>query len=518
MIKFSNEAREKIKAGVDTMANAIKVTLGAKGRHVVIMRKDGSLHATKDGVTVARSITLEDPLEKIGELFIKEVAGKTVDTAGDGTTTGTVLTQEMISRASSVLTNKTSPVAIKAGMEKAVAAVVEELKKLSKPVDNHETLTSIATVSANNDPEIGKLIADAYKIVGKDGLVKANRSNNNKTTVDKVDGMRVNSGYITPYFITDTQKMKCDLENPYILIYDKEITSVTPLVPIVERIVKSGSARPLLIIAEDVKGEALHSIIQNKAKGNYLSCAIKAPSLGENQRMLLEDIAILTGGKLISEAQGDKLEETTVEMLGQADTITVERESTIIVGGKGHQDDIEGRCVQIRKRIEGETNQGTLVLLKERVAKLKNGIAVLNIGGFTETEINEKVDRIEDALCATNAANEEGFVAGGGCTYLRIAEILKNTKLDSDDENIGFHIVLSAIEAPFQNILKNGAIEDTYSESIKKDYGMGFNVKTGVWENLLQSGVIDPTKVLRVALENACSITGIFITTECAVV
>lgn len=517
MIKFSNEAREEIKAGVDILANAIKVTLGAKGRHVAIMRQNGSLHVTKDGVTVAREITLNDPTQKIGELLIKEVANKTVDVAGDGTTTATVLAQAMISLAMQYLNGKASPTAIKKGMEKAVLEIVAQLNLLSKPVDTHEVLTNIATISANNDPEIGKLIAEAYSIVGKDGLVKANKSNSNVTSVEKVDGMRIKSGYITPYFITNTQKMKCELKNPFILLYDKEITNINLLIPIVEKIVAVNSTRPLLIIAEDVKGEALHSMIQNKAKGNFLSCAIKAPSLGENQRMILEDIAALTGAKVISEAQGDKLEDTALEMLGQADNIIVERENTLIVGGKGHQEDIEGRCEQIRKRIEGETEHHTLVLLKERIAKLKNGIAILNIGGFTETEINEKVDRIEDALCATNAANDEGFVAGGGSTYLRCAELLKNLKGDSEDENIGIKIVLEAIEAPFKNILKNGDVEDTFSDSIKKEYGMGYNVKTDSWENLLQSGVIDPTKVLRVALENACSVTGIFITTECTV-
>lgn len=517
MIKFSKEARDKIKNGVDTMANAVKVTLGAKGRHVAILRKDGSLHATKDGVTVAREIFLDDPFERMGELFVKEVATKTVEIAGDGTTTATVLLQEMIEMASNAITSKSSPVAMKAGIDKAVQAVIEKLKEISKPVDSHDTLTNIATVSANNDLEIGKLIADAYKIVGKDGLVKAVPSNSNVTSVEKVDGMRVKSGYVTPYFITDNQKMKCELENPYILIYDKEITKVEPIIRIVERIVKSPTPRPLLIIAEDIKGEALHSLIQNKTKGNYLSCAIKAPSLGDYQRMLLEDIAILTGGKMISDAQGDQLEQTTLEMLGQCDRVVVERDGTLIVGGKGHPDDIEGRCEQIRTRIEGETNHETLVLLKERAAKLKNGIAVLNVGGYTETEMKEKVDRIEDALCATNAANEEGFVAGGGTTFLRIAELLKDFKSENHDEQLGIDVVLKSIEAPFKNILLNGEIKDEYSESIKKQYGMGFNVKTGSWENLLESGVIDPTKVLRVALENASSITGVFITTECAV-
>ena len=515
MILYKNEARERIKQGVDSIANAVKVTLGAKGRHVVFKRPDGVVRITKDGVTVTRELEETDPFGYIGAYFIKEVASKTVDVAGDGTTTATVLTQAMIEECHKILDEKVSPVAIKVGMEKATIAVIEQLKLLSKKVDSHETLTQIATISANNDPEMGKLIADAFKIVGKDGLISVNRSNSFTTTIDKVEGMQVKSGYISPYFITDPQKMKAELVNPFILIYDREIINISFVIPIVEKIAKTG--RPLLIIAEDVKGEALQSLIQNKVKGNYLSCAIKAPSLGENQRLSLEDIAILTGGKMISQLQGDKLEETTPEMLGQCDKVVIEREKTMIIGGRGKQEDIEARCEQIRKRAEGENEHGTLVLLKERAAKLKNGIAVVNIGGFTETEINEKKDRIEDAIHATNAANEEGFVAGGGCTYLRCAELLKDMKGNNADENLGINIILKAIESPYKNILANGSIEDTFMDSIKKSYGMGYNVKTESWENLLESGVIDPTKVLRVALENACSQAGVFITTECAI-
>ena len=515
-ITFNIDARDQLKKGVDALANAVKVTLGPKGRNVIIDKKFGAPSITKDGVSVAKEIELSNPIENMGAQMLKEVASKTADVAGDGTTTATVLAQAIITAGLKHVAAGANPMDLKRGIDKAVAIIVENLKLQSRAVgDDNQKIEQIATISANNDNAIGKLIAQAMDKVKKEGVITVEEAKGTETTVEVVEGMQFDRGYISPYFVTDTEKMQTVLENPYILIYDKKISTMKDLLPILEKSVQSG--RPLLIIAEDVDSEALATLVVNKIRGSLRIAAVKAPGFGDRRKAMLEDIAILTGGQLISEERGYKLENADLTYLGHAEKITIDKENTIIVNGAGAKEDIVSRVNQIKAQIENTTSDYDREKLQERLAKLAGGVAVLYVGAATEVEMKEKKDRVDDALHATRAAVEEGVVPGGGIAYIRAIESLNNAKGINDDETFGFNIVKRSLEEPLRQIVANAGGEGSIVvQKVKEGSGdFGFNARTDVYENLFAAGVIDPTKVTRVALENAASIAGMLLTTEC---
>ena len=515
-IIFNTEARDKLKKGVDALSNAVKVTLGPKGRNVIIDKTYGSPIITKDGVTVAKEIDLKDPIENMGAQMVKEVASKTADVAGDGTTTATVLAQAIVTTGLKNVTAGANPMDLKRGIEKAVAAVVADLKKQSMAVgDSFEKIEQVATISANNDHTIGKLIAEAMQKAKKEGVITIEEAKGIETTIKIVEGMQFDRGYISPYFITDTEKMEAVYENPYILIYDKKISSMKDLLPILEKAVQSG--RPLLIIAEDVEGEALATLVVNKIRGSLKIAAVKAPGFGDRRKEILEDIAILTGGTVISEEKGYRLEDADISMLGQADKITIDKDNTIIVSGKGEKSGIELRINQIKAQMETSTSDYDKEKMQERLAKLAGGVAVIYVGAASEVEMKEKKDRFDDALHATRAANEEGIIPGGGVAYIRAIDCLNKLKGDNEDEETGIAIVKRALEEPLRQIVENAGLEGSVIvQKVKEGKGdYGFNAHTEVYEGLYKAGVIDPTKVARVALENAASIASMLLTTEC---
>ncbi len=517
-IFFEIDARNKMKRGVDTLANAVKVTLGPKGRNVVLEKKFGAPGITKDGVTVAKEIELEDPIENIGAQMVKEVASKTADIAGDGTTTATVLAQSIISEGLKNLAAGANPMDLKRGIDKAVISVVEHLKKQSQSVgDNNDKIEQVASISANNDANIGKLIAEAMTKVGKEGVITVEEAKGTDTTVEVVEGMQFDRGYISPYFVTNSEKMEAELENPYILIYDKKISSMKDILHILEKVAQS--SRPLLIIAEDLDGEALATLVVNKLRGTLKVAAVKAPGFGDRRKEMLQDIAVLTKGIVISEEQGYKLENADLTYLGEASSVTIDKDNTTVVGGKGAKEDITARVNQIKAQIETTTSDYDKEKLQERLAKLSGGVAVLYIGAATEMEMKEKKDRVDDALHATRAAVEEGIVPGGGVAYLRAVESLEDLKGENDDETTGVQIVKRALEEPLRQIVVNSGIEGSIVvQKIKEGKDdFGFNARTEVYENLFAAGVIDPTKVARIALENAASIAGMLLTTECVI-
>lgn len=515
---FDIEARNKMKKGVDILCNAVKVTLGPKGRNVVIEKKFGSPAITKDGVTVAKEIELEDPIENMGAQMVKEVASKTADIAGDGTTTATVLAQSIISEGLKMVAAGSNPMDLKRGMDKAVVKVIEHLKGQSQAVGNdHSKIQQVASISANNDNEIGKLIAEAMKKVGKEGVITVEEARGTETTVEVVEGMQFDRGYISPYFVTNSEKMEAELENPYILIYDKKISNMKDILHILEKVAQGG--RPLLIIAEDLEGEALATLVVNKLRGTLKVAAVKAPGFGDRRKEMLQDIAVLTKGIVISEEQGYKLENADLSYLGTATSITIDKDNTTVVGGKGKKDDINARINQIKSQIENTTSDYDKEKLQERLAKLSGGVAVLNVGAATEVEMKEKKDRVDDALHATRAAVEEGIVPGGGIAFIRAIEALEKLKGANEDETTGINIVKRALEEPLRQIVANAGIEGSIIvQKVKEGKGdFGFNARTEQYENLLKAGVIDPTKVTRIALENASSIAGMLLTTECVV-
>ncbi|WP_207493830.1 chaperonin GroEL [Aridibaculum aurantiacum] len=517
-IFFDIEARNKMKKGVDTLANAVKVTLGPKGRNVVIEKKFGAPSVTKDGVTVAKEIELEDAIENMGAQMVKEVASKTADIAGDGTTTATVLAQAIIGEGLKNVAAGANPMDLKRGIDKAVAAVVENLRSQSQQVGSDSNkIEQVATISANSDETIGKLIAEAMQKVGKEGVITVEEAKGTDTTVDVVEGMQFDRGYISPYFVTNSEKMEAELQNPFILIYDKKISAMKDILHILEKVAQSG--RPLVIISEDLEGEALATLVVNKLRGTLKVAAVKAPGFGDRRKEMLQDIAILTKGIVISEEQGYKLDNADLTYLGQADSITINKDNTTIVGGKGEKEAITARVNQIKSQIENTTSDYDREKLQERLAKLSGGVAVLYVGAATEVEMKEKKDRVDDALHATRAAVEEGIVPGGGVAYVRAIESLENLKGANEDETTGIQIVKRAIEEPIRQIVVNSGIEGSIVvQKIKEGKAdFGFNARTEVYENLLAAGVIDPTKVSRVALENAASIAGMLLTTECVV-
>lgn len=518
-IHFNIEAREGLKRGVDALANAVKVTLGPKGRNVVIGRKYGSPAITKDGVSVAKEIELENEIENMGAQMVKEVASKTADLAGDGTTTATVLAQSIVTTGLKNVAAGANPMDLKRGIEKAVTSTVESLRKLSKEIgDDNKKIEQVATISANNDSAIGKLIAEAMEKVGKDGVITVEEAKGTDTTVDVVEGMQFDRGYQSAYFVTNTEKMVAELESAYILIYDKKISNMKDLLPVLEKVVQTG--KPLLIISEEVEGEALATLVVNKIRGSLKIASVKAPGFGDRRKEMLQDIAVLTGGTVISEEQGRKLDDATMEDLGRADSISIDKDNTVIVGGAGKKEDIQARIAQIKAQIENTTSDYDREKLQERLAKLAGGVAVLYIGAASEVEMKEKKDRVDDALHATRAAVEEGIVPGGGIAYIRASEALENLKGDNEDETTGINIVRRALEEPLRQIIANaggeGSIIVQKVKEGKDDFG--YNARTDQYENLIKSGVIDPTKVSRVALENAASVAGMILTTECALV
>ena len=518
-IKFDTDARELLKSGVDQLANAVKVTLGPKGRNVVIGKKFGAPQITKDGVTVAKEVELEDNFENAGAQLVKSVASKTGDDAGDGTTTATILTQAIVNEGLKNVTAGANPMDLKRGIDKAVAKVVEHIKDSAEVVgDNYDKIEQVATVSANNDPEIGKLLADAMRKVSKDGVITIEESKTRETSIGVVEGMQFDRGYLSGYFVTDTDKMECVMDNPYILLYDKKISNVKDFLPILQPAAESG--RPLLVIAEDVDSEALTTLVVNRLRAGLKICAVKAPGFGDRRKAMLEDIATLTGGVVISEEKGLSLEKATLEMLGTAKKITVSKDNTTIVDGAGSKDAIKERVAQIKNEITASTSSYDKEKLQERLAKLSGGVAVLYVGANSEVEMKEKKDRVDDALCATRAAMEEGVVVGGGTTYIRAQESLKDLKGENQDEQTGINIVCRAIEEPLRQIIANaggeGAVVVDNVRQGKGDYG--YNARKGTYEDLRAAGVIDPAKVSRVALENAASIAGMFLTTECLIV
>ena len=518
-IKFNSDARELLKSGVDQLANAVKVTLGPKGRNVVIGKKFGAPQITKDGVTVAKEIELEDNFENAGAQLVKSVASKTGDDAGDGTTTATILTQAIVTEGLKNVTAGANPMDLKRGIDKAVAKVVDHIKASAEVVgDNYDKIEQVATVSANNDPEIGKLLADAMRKVSKDGVITIEESKTRETSIGVVEGMQFDRGYLSGYFVTDTDKMECDMENPYILIYDKKISNVKDFLPILQPAAESG--RPLLVIAEDVDSEALTTLVVNRLRAGLKICAVKAPGFGDRRKAMLEDIAVLTGGVVISEEKGLSLDKATLEMLGTAKKVTISKDNTTIVDGAGEKEAIKDRVAQIKNEIAASTSSYDKEKLQERLAKLSGGVAVLYVGANSEVEMKEKKDRVDDALCATRAAMEEGVVVGGGTTYIRAQEALKDLKGENADEQTGINIVCRAIEEPLRQIIANaggeGAVVVNNVREGKGDYG--YNARKDVYEDLRAAGVIDPAKVSRVALENAASIAGMFLTTECLIV
>lgn len=514
-VKYDIEARDALKKGVDTLANAVKVTLGPKGRNVIIEKKFGSPHITKDGVTVAKEIELKDALENMGAQMVKEVASKTADQAGDGTTTATVLAQAIIAPGIKSVAAGANPMDLKRGIDKAVAAVVGELRSQSQSVgEDNNKIKQIASISANNDEVIGSLIAQAMEKVGNDGVITVEEAKGTETEVKTVEGMQFDRGYLSPYFVTNSDKMEAELENPYILIYDKKISNMKELLPILEKQVQTG--KPLLIIAEDLDGEALATLVVNKIRGSLKVAAVKAPGFGDRRKAMLEDIAILTGGTVISEERGYKLENAELTDLGQAEKIVVDKDNTTIINGSGDAETIKARVSQIRTQIETTTSDYDREKLQERLAKLAGGVAVLYVGATTEVEMKEKKDRVDDALHATRAAVEEGIVAGGGVALIRASAALQDLRGVNEDENIGIDIIRRAIEEPLRQICNNAGIEGAIVvQKVKEGEGdFGYNARTDVYENLISAGVIDPTKVSRVALENAASIASMLLTTE----
>ena len=518
-ILFNIDARDQLKKGVDALANAVKVTLGPKGRNVIIEKKFGAPHITKDGVTVAKEVELADAYQNTGAQLVKEVASKTGDDAGDGTTTATVLAQAIVAEGLKNVTAGASPMDIKRGMDKAVAKVVESIKNQAEKVgDNYDKIEQVATVSANNDPVIGKLIADAMRKVSKDGVITIEEAKGTDTTIGVVEGMQFDRGYLSAYFVTNTEKMECEMEKPYILIYDKKISNLKDFLPILEPAVQTG--RPLLVIAEDVDSEALTTLVVNRLRSQLKICAVKAPGFGDRRKEMLEDIAILTGGVVISEEKGLKLEQATLEMLGTADKVTVSKDNTTIVNGAGVKENIKERCDQIKAQIAATKSDYDREKLQERLAKLSGGVAVLYVGAASEVEMKEKKDRVDDALRATRAAIEEGIIPGGGVAYIRAIDVLEGMKGDNADETTGVEIIKRAIEEPLRQIVANAGKEGAVVvQKVREGKGdFGYNARMDVYENLHAAGVVDPAKVARVALENAASIAGMFLTTECVIV
>ena len=517
-IKYNTDARELLKQGVDQLADAVKVTLGPKGRNVVIEKKFGAPQITKDGVTVAKEVELEDKFQNTGAQLVKSVASKTGDDAGDGTTTATILTQAIVNEGLKNVTAGANPMDLKRGIDKAVKAVVDYIAQNAEKVDdNYDKIEQVATVSANNDPEIGKLLAEAFRKVSKDGVITIEESKSRETYIGVVEGMQFDRGYLSGYFVTDGEKMECQYENPYILLYDKKISNIKEFLPILQPAAESG--RPLLVIAEDVDSEALTTLVVNRLRGGLKICAVKAPGFGDRRKAMLEDIAILTGGVVISEEKGLKLEQATLDMLGSCDKIVVSKDNTTIVNGHGDSANIKDRVGQIKNEMQQTTSSYDKEKLQERLAKLAGGVAVLYVGANSEVEMKEKKDRVDDALCATRAAIEEGVVAGGGTTYIRALENLKNLKGDNQDEETGIRIVERAIEEPLRQICYNAGVEGAVVvNKVAENTGdYGYNARTGEYEDLRKAGIIDPAKVARVALENAASIAGLFLTTECLI-
>ena len=517
-IKFNIKAREELKNGVDALADAVKVTLGPKGRNVIIEKKFGAPHITKDGVTVAREIELEDPFQNMGAQLVKEVASKTGDQAGDGTTTATVLAQAIVNVGLKNVAAGANPMDLKRGIDKAVSRVVEGLRAQSQEVDDDiSKIENVARISANNDEEIGRLIAEAMQKVKKEGVITVEEAKGTETTVEIVEGMEFDRGYISPYFVTNSDKMECEMDSPYILLYDKKISNLKDMLPILEAVAQSG--RPLLIIAEDVDNEALATLVVNRLRGSLKICAVKAPGFGDRRKEMLEDIAILTGGNVISEVKGMQLAQASINDLGTAEKVTVNKDHTILVNGAGSKDAIQARISQIKAQIEATTSTYDKEKLQERLAKLAGGVAVLYIGAPSEVEMKEKKDRVDDALSATRAAIAEGIVPGGGVAYMRCLASLDELRGVNDDENTGIQIIRRAIEEPLRQIVENAGVEGAVIvQKVKEGKGdFGYNARTGEFENFFASGVIDPTKVTRVALENAASIAGMFLTTECVI-
>lgn len=519
-ITFDTSARGRLKAGVDKLADAVKVTLGPKGRNVILDKKFGAPSVTKDGVTVAKDIELKDAIENMGAQLVKEVASKTADAAGDGTTTATVLTQAIFHHGLKNVAAGANPMDLKRGIDKAVTAVVEHLHKQSKTIKNSSEIAQVATISANSDEEIGKMIAEAMEKVGKDGVITVEEAKGTETEVKIVEGMQFDRGYLSPYFVTNTEKMEAELESPYILIYDKKVSSMKELLPILEQTAQTG--KPLLIVAEEVEGEALATLVVNKIRGALRVAAVKAPGFGDRRKAMLEDIAVLTGGKVISEEQGFKLENATLDFLGKAEKITIDKDNTTIVNGAGKKSEITGRIGHLKSQIEATTSDYDKEKLQERLAKLSGGVAILYIGAATEVEMKEKKDRVDDALHATRAAVQEGIVPGGGVAYLRAIDALKNVEnvgVDNDDQATGVNIIRLALEAPLRIISENAGQEGSVIVQAvregKKDYG--YNARENKFEEFFAAGIIDPTKVTRLALENAASIAGLLLTTEAVV-
>ncbi|MAK07528.1 MAG: chaperonin GroEL [Cytophagales bacterium] len=517
-IHFNTDSRENLRKGVDTLANAVKVTLGPKGRNVILDKKFGAPTVTKDGVSVAKEIELKEPVENMGAQLVKEVASKTADDAGDGTTTATVLAQAIFNTGIKNVAAGANPMDLKRGVDKAVIEVVKNLKSQSKDIKDSSEISQVATVSANNDHEIGKMIANAMDKVGKDGVITVEEAKGTETDVKTVEGMQFDRGYLSPYFVTNSDKMEAELENPYILIYDKKISAMKELLPVLELVSQSG--KPLLIIAEDIEGEALATIVVNKIRGALKVAAVKAPGFGDRRKAMLEDIAILTGGTVISEERGYKLESATIDYLGTAEKVNIDKDNTTVVSGAGKKADIEGRVNQIKKQIENTTSEYDKEKLQERLAKLSGGVAILYVGAATEVEMKEKKDRVDDALHATRAAVQEGIVAGGGTAFLRAVDSLDKLSLDNEDQNTGVLIVKTALESPIRTIVENSGGEGSVIiQKIREGKGdYGYNAATDNFESMFKAGIIDPTKVSRLALENAASIAGLLITTECVVV
>ena len=517
-IFFDTESRENLKKGVDTLANAVKVTLGPKGRNVILDKKFGAPNVTKDGVSVAKEIDLKEPIENMGAQLVKEVASKTADDAGDGTTTATVLAQAIFANGIKNVAAGANPMDLKRGIDKAVINVVENLKSQSKDIKDSNEISQVATVSANNDSEIGDMIANAMEKVGKDGVITVEEAKGTETEVKTVEGMQFDRGYLSPYFVTNSEKMEVELEDPYILIYDKKISNMKELLPILEAVSQSG--KPLMIIAEDIEGEALATIVVNKIRGSLKVAAVKAPGFGDRRKAMLEDIAILTGGTVISEERGYKLESATIDYLGNAEKINIDKDNTTIVSGNGKKSDINARVNQIKKQIDNTTSEYDKEKLQERLAKLSGGVAILYVGAATEVEMKEKKDRVDDALHATRAAVQEGIVAGGGIAFIRSLKSLDKLSLDNEDQNTGVAIIKAALESPIRTIVENSGEEGSVIiQKVKEGKGdYGYNASSGKYESMFNAGIIDPTKVTRLSLENAASISSLLITTECVVV
>jgi chaperonin GroEL len=516
-ITFDTSARDRIKKGVDKLADAVKVTLGPKGRNVILDKKFGAPTVTKDGVSVAKEIELKDAIENMGAQLVKEVASKTADAAGDGTTTATVLTQAIFAHGIKNVAAGANPMDLKRGIDKAVAVVVENLKKQSKKIKDSNEIAQVATISSNNDQEIGKMIASAMDKVGKDGVITVEEAKGTETEVKTVEGMQFDRGYLSPYFVTNTEKMEAELESPFILIYDKKISSMKELLPILEQTAQTG--KPLLIISEEVEGEALATLVVNKIRGALRVAAVKAPGFGDRRKAMLEDIAVLTGGRVISEEQGFKLENATLDMLGRAEKVNIDKDNTTIVNGAGSTADIQGRVAQIKAQIDTTTSDYDKEKLQERLAKLSGGVAILYVGAATEVEMKEKKDRVDDALHATRAAVQEGIIPGGGVAYVRAIEALADVKVDNDDQATGVNIIRLALEAPLRTIVENAGQEGSVIvNKVKEGKGdFGYNARENRYETFFNAGIIDPTKVSRLALENAASIAGLLLTTEAVV-